>query len=237
MKNLKIFTLGLCLVMAIASCNNTQKGMGIGAGGGAAVGAIVGALIGHNGTGALIGAAVGGAVGTGAGYLIGKHMDKVAAEAIQIQNAKVEKVKDANGLDAVKVSFDSGLLFQTGKSDLNATVKSNLNQLAGVLGQNKDCDVAIYGHTDNTGFGKKYTAEENAAKNQALSEERANSVKAYLKQCGVQDAQVKSTQGFGQTQPVADNSTDEGRQLNRRVEVYLYASAGMIKSAEAGTLK
>lgn len=236
MKKFKIFTLGMCLVMAIASCNNTQKGMGIGAGGGAALGAIVGALIGQNGTGALIGAAIGGAVGTGAGYLIGKHMDKVAAEAAQIQNAKVETVKDANGLEAVKVSFDSGILFQTGKSDLNTTVKNNLNQLAGVLSKNSDCDVAIYGHTDNTGFGKKYTAEENAAKNQVLSEQRANSVKAYLNQCGISDTQVKYAKGLGQTQPVATNDTDEGKQQNRRVEVYLYASEKMIKNAEAGKL-
>ena len=236
MKHLKIFTLAMCFAVAIASCTNTQKGLGIGAGGGAALGAAVGALIGHNGTGALIGAAIGGAVGTGAGYLIGKHMDKVKLEAMKIKNAKVETVKDANGLDAIKVCFDSGLLFQTGKSDLNTAVKSNLNELATVLGKNKDCDVAIYGHTDNTGFGKNYTAEENAAKNQVLSEQRAVSVKSYLQQCGVNMAQVKATQGLGQTQPVVSNDTEAGRQQNRRVEVYLYASAEMVKAAEAGKL-
>ena len=235
MKKLKSISLGLCLALIVAGCNNTQKGLGIGAGGGAALGAIVGGLI-NGGKGALIGAAIGGAVGAGAGTLIGKHMDKVAAEAAQIPDTKVETVKDANGLDAVKVSFDSGILFQTGKYDLNQTSKSNLSQFANVLKNNTDCDVAIYGHTDNTGFGKKYTAEENAQKNLALSEQRAQSVNSYLKQCGVTATQIKSTQGFGQTQPVASNDTNEGKQQNRRVEVYLYASQQMINAAEAGTL-
>lgn len=236
MKKFKIGIFGLCLALVFAGCNNTQKGTAIGAGGGAALGALVGGLFGGSGSSALIGAAIGGAVGTGTGYLIGKKMDKVKAEAAAVENAKVESVKDANGLDAVKLSFDSGLMFASGKSTLNANVKNNLTELASVLNKNTDCDVAIYGHTDNTGFGAKYTAEQNAAKNQTLSEERANSVLAYLQQCGVNAKQVKYCKGYGQTQPIADNTTAAGRQQNRRVEVYLYASENMIKQAEAGKL-
>lgn len=232
MKHLKIFALGMCLAVAFASCNNLQKGSAIGAGGGALLGTLIGAWAGNT----ALGAAIGTAVGAGAGALIGNHMDKVAKEAAQIKNAKVEKLKDANGLDAVKVSFDSGILFATGKYDLNATVKNNLTQFAGVLTRNNDCDVAIYGHTDNSGFGKQYTEEQNAEKNMILSQERAESVKAFLKQCGVTDDQVKYTKGFGQTAPVASNETAEGKQQNRRVEVYLYASEKMINEANAGTL-
>lgn len=236
MKKFKFGIFGLCFALLIAGCNNTQKGTAIGAGGGAALGALVGGLFGGSGSSALIGAAIGGAVGTGTGYLIGKKMDKVKEEAAAVENAKVESVKDANGLDAVKLSFDSGLMFASGKSTLNANVKNNLTELASVLNKNTDCDVAIYGHTDNTGFAK-CTAEQSAAKNQTLSEERANSVSTYLLQAGVNAKQIKYCKGFGQTQPVADNSTAEGKQQNRRVEVYLYASENMIKQAEAGTLK
>lgn len=230
----KLFTLGLCALL-VFGCTKTQQGAAIGAGSGAALGALVGALVG-GGKGAAIGAAIGGAVGTGAGALIGKHMDKVAAEAAQVKNASVEKVKDANGLDAVKVSFDSGILFKTGKYDLNETVKKNLNDFANVLTRNGDCDVQIFGHTDNTGFGAKYTAEQNAEKNRVLSEQRAQSVENYLMSVGVPKAQIKAIHGLGQTQPVGDNTTELGRQQNRRVEVYMYASESMIKAAEAGTL-
>ena len=65
----------------------------------------------------------------------------------------------------------------------------------------------------------------------------ANSVNNYLKSCGVQSKQIKSVEGQGSTNPVADNSTAAGRQQNRRVEVYMYASKEMIEKAEAGTLQ
>ena len=102
----KIISLVLCVGMLFA-CNNTQKGAGIGAGGGALLGGIIGAIAGNT----MIGAAVGGAVGAGAGAIIGKKMDKAKAEAEAIQNAQVEEVTDANGLEAVKMTFDSGILF------------------------------------------------------------------------------------------------------------------------------
>ena len=102
---LKIFSLALCLGMVLAGCNNMQKGAGIGAVGGAVLGGIVGKIAGNT----VVGAAVGGAVGAGAGALIGKHMDKVKAEAEAVRNAEVQEVTDANGLQAVKLTFDSGI--------------------------------------------------------------------------------------------------------------------------------
>lgn len=232
MKKFKIFTFGLCLAMVFAGCNNLQKGAGIGAAGGAALGTLIGAWAGNTALGAVLGTAV----GTGAGALIGKHMDKVAAEAAAIKNAQVEKVQDSNGLDAVKVSFDSGLLFKTGKSDLNVVIKNDLSQFAQMLNRNSNCDVAIYGHTDNTGFSGK-SAEQSKELNLILSQDRAESVKSYLMQCGVNPSQITAVKGFGQTAPIADNSTADGRQKNRRVEVYLYASKAMVNSANAGTLQ
>ena len=129
---------------------------------------------------------------------------KKAAE--QVQNAQVQTVQDANGLEAVKVTFDSGILFATGKADLSQGAKNSLVQFAKVLNENKDCDVAIYGHTDSTGSD---------AVNQPLSVNRANSVSNYLKSCGVSAAQIKSVEGQGSSNPVADNGTAEGRKQNR----------------------
>lgn len=224
MRNLKVISMALCLVLIVSACNNTQKGAAIGAGGGALLGALVGKLAGNT----AIGAAVGTAVGTGAGVLIGKKMDKVKAEAEAVQNAQVQEVTDANGLQAVKVTFDSGILFATNKADLNSAAKTSLTNFANVLKNNTGCDVAIYGHTDSTGSD---------AINNPLSVSRANSVSNYLKSCGVSGSQIKAVEGQGSTNPVADNSTSAGRAQNRRVEVYMYASHEMIKAAEAGTLQ
>ena len=207
--------------------SNTGKGALIGAGGGAALGAIVGALAGNT----AIGAAVGGAVGAGAGAIIGKKMDKAKKEAEAIQNAQVEEVTDANGLEAVKMTFDSGILFATGKSDLTTASKTSLQQLATVLKNNGDCDVAIQGYTDNQGW-KKSTPEQSAQKNLALSLDRATAVSTYLQALSVPASQIKSVDGFGQANPVADNSTKAGQAQNRRVEVYMYASQKMIREAE-----
>jgi outer membrane protein OmpA-like peptidoglycan-associated protein len=224
MKFLKVFSLVLCLTVVFAGCTNTQKGAGIGTGAGALIGALIGNLAGNT----AVGAAIGGAVGAGAGTLIGKKMDKVKAEAQQVKNAQVQEVTDANGLQAVKVTFDSGILFATNKADLSTSAKNSLVKFSQVLKNNADCDVAIYGHTDNTGSD---------AINQPLSVQRAQSVSSYLSSCGIASSQIKSVEGQGSTNPVADNSTEDGRKQNRRVEVYMYASKAMVDAANKGTLQ
>ena len=221
MKSIKCIAAALCAAMVLSGCNvsNTAKGTAIGAGGGAVLGAIIGKIAGNT----AVGAVIGGAVGAGAGAIIGHKMDKAKKEAEAVKNAQVEAIKDANGLDAVKVTFDSGILFATNKADLNAASKSSLQQFANVLKENSDCDVAIIGHTDNTGSD---------AINNPLSVNRATSVSNYLKSLGVSSSQIKSVEGQGSTNPVADNSTAEGRKQNRRVEVYMYASQKMIQEAQ-----
>ena len=205
--------------MVLVGCNvsNTAKGTAIGAGGGAVVGAIIGKMAGNT----AIGAVIGGTVGATTGAIIGKKMDKAKKEAEAVKNAQVETITDANGLEAVKVTFDSGILFATNKADLNATSKASLTQFAEVLKENRDMDIAIIGHTDNTGSD---------AINNPLSKNRAQSVSKFLKSQGVASAQIKTIDGQGSTNPVADNSTAEGRKQNRRVEVYMYASEKMINS-------
>ena len=170
-------------------------------------------------------------MGAGAGAIIGKKMDKAKAEAEAVQNAQVEAVTDANGLEAVKVTFDSGILFTTGSSTLSSTAKTSLFQFANVLKNNADCDVAVQGYTDNAGW-KNSTAEQSQQKNLELSQKRAQSVTNYLLQQGVSSAQIRSTMGFGESNPVADNSTAAGKAQNRRVEVYMYASQKMIQEAQ-----
>ena len=216
MKNLKMMTAGLC-VLAVCSCS-TKTGTGalIGTGAGAALGAIIGKIAGNT------------AVGAGTGAIIGKHMDKVAAEAAKIESAKVEEVTDANGLKAVKATFDSGLLFASSKAVLSTASKNDLAKFATMLKNNSGCQVDVYGHTDSTG---------NEGINQPLSNQRAQSVVDYLVSCGVPRSQFANVVGKSSSQPVADNSTAAGRQANRRVELYLYASKAMIEAANNGTLK
>ena len=229
---MKFMTLGMCLAVLVSCGTATKNGALIGTGAGAALGAIIGKIAGNT----AVGAAIGGAVGAGTGALIGKHMDKVKAQAQAVQNAQVESVTDANGLQAVKVTFDSGILFATGSSTLSASAKSSLAKFAEVLKQNTDCDVAVQGYTDNAGW-KNSTAEQSVQKNLNLSQQRAQAVTNYLNSLGVSNNQIRSTTGFGEANPVADNSTAAGKAQNRRVEVYMYASQAMIQAAEAGTLQ
>lgn len=224
MNKIKGMTLAMGM-LAVVGCS-TKQGTGslIGAGGGAIIGGIIGKIAGNT----AVGAAIGGAVGAGTGAIIGHHMDKVAEQAKAIENAKVETVTDSNGFEAVKVTFDSGILFATNKSDLNVNSKNDLAKFSTVLKNNSDCHVDIYGHTDASG---------NDAINVPLSNKRAESVANYLKECGVSSSQLQKVEGKGSSEPVADNSTTAGKQQNRRVEVYLYASQAMVDAANAGTLK
>ena len=228
MNKIKIATLGLCAAAVVSCGNNTGNGALIGAGSGAVLGAIVGKLAGNT----AVGAAIGTAVGTGAGALIGKHMDKVKAEAeADLNNAKVEEVTDVNGLKAVKITFDSGLLFNTSSSELSAASKTNLNNLAKLMKKYSTCAIDAYGHTDNQGW-RNSTAEQSLQ----LSQQRAESVVNYLKANGVASSQFKNVVGKGSSEPVADNTTQAGMQQNRRVEVFLYASEQMVKEAQQGSL-
>lgn len=239
MKKFKFGVVLMAALVILSGCgaSNATKGGLIGGGSGAAVGALIGNLIGKNTGGTLIGAGIGAAVGTGAGVLIGKKMDKAKAAAEAVENAKVESVTDKNGLEAVKVTFDSGILFTTGSYTLSEVAKGNLNEFANnVLKVYSDCDVAIQGYTDNQGW-KNSTPEQSIQKNLTLSQNRADAVKSYLLGAGATATQIKSSTGFGQENPIADNATKAGQEQNRRVEIYLYASEAMIKAANAGTLQ
>lgn len=224
MKNLKSIVGVSCLATALmfsgCGANNMVKGTGIGTGAGAAVGAGIGKVAGNTGVGAIIGAVVGGV----AGGLIGKQMDKQKKELEQvIPEAKVETV---NNGEAIRVTFDSGILFPTNSSTLNAASKTALTRFAANMKEHPDTDIRIVGHTDNTG---------RAEYNQKLSEKRALSVFNYLVSQGIASGRINSY-GVGLTQPIADNSTVEGRAQNRRVEVFILPNAKMIEEAKSGKL-
>lgn len=233
MTKTKFIAVALSVIMLLPSCGTaTKNGMLIGGGSGAALGALVGKLITKKSGGALVGAGIGAAVGTGVGALIGKKMDKAREAANSVKNAQVEMVKDANGLDCIKVSFDNGILFQTGKANLQAAAQNSLSQFAQkVLNVYTDCDCSIYGFASSDGSDQL---------NLNLSNQRANSVSDYLRNsCGVASSQIKSVRGFGEDPNylVMNQDGSENREASRRVEVYLYASEAMIKAAQNGTLK
>ncbi|MDD6752091.1 MAG: OmpA family protein [Bacteroidales bacterium] len=225
-KTIAILACAMTVLTGCATLNNLAKGSLIGGVGGGAVGAGVGAAIGGD-KGAAIGAAIGTAVGAGAGAIIGNVMDKKAEELAALEAAQVETVEDANGLKAIKVTFDSGILFATNKSNLSAEAKSNLKKFADEMKDLTDTDITIYGHTDNTG---------SAEVNERLSLQRANAVSAELQADGIAKSRI-TTEGKSFTMPVADNSTAEGRAQNRRVEVFISANQNMIAAAENGELK
>lgn len=210
--------------MLLSGCNATNlgKGAAIGGAGGGALGAGVGALIG-GGKGAGIGAAIGAAVGAGAGMLIGKKMDKQAAQLREIENAKVEEATDANGLKAIRVTFEGGILFPTNGTTLSAGAKTDLTQFAQSLIQNPETNVQIFGYTDNTG---------SMAVNQKVSDGRADAVLNFLEHSGVAANRI-SAQGCPMTDYIASNDTPEGRAQNRRVEIFISANEQMIREAEA----
>ncbi|MCI9607090.1 MAG: OmpA family protein [Muribaculaceae bacterium] len=233
MKKVNIFTIGalsLCILASTgcSSFTNTGKGALIGGGGGAAVGAGLGAIIG-GGKGAGIGSAIGAAVGAGAGALIGKRMDKQKAELEKelAQKAEVESVTDQNGLQAIKVTFNGGILFPTNGTTLSSGARTDLTSFASSLLNNPETNVQIFGFTDNTG---------SMAVNERVATGRADAVRNYLLNSGVAASRL-SAEGIPMADYVASNSTPEGRAQNRRVEIYISANQQMIQQAQAGTLQ
>ncbi len=213
-----VSALSISLLFSGCGANNTLKGTGIGAGVGAAIGAGIGKTLGNTGLGAVVGTAIGGA----AGGVIGHKMDKQKKELEQqVPEAKVETV---NNGEAIRVTFDSGILFGVDSSTLSANARSALTRFAQNMNANPDTDIKIVGHTDSTG---------RHAYNMTLSEKRAQSVVNFLRSQNVAATRMISL-GMGPDQPVAENSTAAGRAQNRRVEVFIIPNAKMIMDAKQG---
>ena len=216
----KAIIVSTALVTAVtsgcASLNtNKEKGAVIGAAGGAVAGAAIGKATGSRARGAIIGAAVGGA----AGAIIGHQMDQKAKE-IQGTVAGADVTRVGEGL---VVTFDSGLMFDFDSDVLRTESKKNLDNLASSLNSFGDSKLMLVGHTDDKGAD---------AYNLDLSRRRSASVAAYLESRGVSASRVQLA-GRGETEPIAPNDTEAGRQMNRRVEVAIYASDKMKADAKS----
>ncbi len=223
----KFASILLCGILVMGcGMSNLGKGSLIGSGAGAVLGAGIGYLIGGDGQAAAIGAAVGTAVGGGTGAIIGNQMDKKAKELAELENAQVETVTDVNGLKAIKVTLDNGILFDFNKSTLKKEAKDELEKFAKEMADMPNTNINVYGHTDNVG-----TAEAN----KKVSDQRARAVASYLMKHGIEKDHILA-EGLSYDFPVADNSTAEGRAQNRRVEIYISANEDMIKAAENGDL-
>ena len=201
--------------------NKTTKGGLLGAGGGAVAGALLGGLLG-GGRGTAIGAILGAAAGGTTGVLIGRKMDRQAADLQRdMQNAKVERVGEG-----IKITFDSGILFDTNSATLRPASQADITKMSATLQKYPDTNVLVEGHTDNTGTD---------AINLPLSERRAQAVADATVAQGVSSSRI-TTKGLGSSDSVGDNSTTEGKQANRRVEIAIFANEKMKKAAEKGTL-
>ncbi|MDZ7859166.1 MAG: OmpA family protein [Candidatus Krumholzibacteriota bacterium] len=209
MKKISILLLIVMVLFAVnPGCSWNKKATGglIGAGAGGAVGGAIGHATGNTALGAIIGASVGGA----AGVMIGNEMDKRAEEMrADLEGARIERIGEG-----IKITFDSGLLFDINKSDLQPQAKINIEKLAKILNKYPDTNILVEGDTDNTGKDEY---------NQQLSERRARAVANYLMGLGIPSSRI-SIIGLGETNPIASNSSEYGRQLNRRVEVAVFAN-------------
>jgi outer membrane protein OmpA-like peptidoglycan-associated protein len=213
---LTVFILMVFLLAAVdcASWNKTTRGAVIGGAGGAVVGGVIGHAAGSTLLGAILGAAVGGA----AGAFIGNYMDKQAAEMQRdLEGAEVQRIGEG-----IKITFDSGILFDIDKSDLRPVSQTNLADLAKILNKYPDTNILIEGHTDDTGSDDH---------NMTLSKDRAQAVSLYMATLDVKSARF-STAGYGETQPIVMNDTPEGRQKNRRVDIAVIANDKLKKAAQ-----
>jgi outer membrane protein OmpA-like peptidoglycan-associated protein len=206
------------LLAGCKSMNKTQKGAVIGTAGGAAMGAVIGKAAGNTALGAIIGATVGGVTGA----IIGKKMDKQAEEIEKdVPGAKVERVGEG-----IVVEFSEKILFGFDRADLSSSATRNLDKLSNILVKYPDTDIEIQGHTDNVGT---------EGYNEGLSERRASTVTNYLKSKGIKGSRMKPV-GYGETAPKYENTSEDGRTQNRRVEFLITANEKMKEEAkrEAG---
>ncbi|WP_372744203.1 OmpA family protein [Lutibacter sp.] len=228
-KKITISILSLTVLINLGACsatqnaNNSQKGAVIGAAGGAILGAIIGNNTGKKGSGGELGAVIGGVVGGTAGVLIGKKMDKQAQQIEEeIPGATVERIDDG-----IVVTFDenSGVFFETNKYNINSASDALLTKLANILKEYPDTNVLVVGHTDSSGAD---------AYNMTLSKNRAESVTNFFTSKGLAASRF-TTNWYGEEQPVADNSTPEGRAKNRRVNLAIIPNEKMKEDAKNET--
>lgn len=213
MKIRRIMMSSLCAVslVSLSACvtdpNTGERKVSrtaIGGLGGALGGALLGGLIGGK-TGRIVGAGIGGV----AGGVIGYQKDKQIRELREQTAGTGIDVTETDGGNAILVNLPNGVTFDVDSSTVKPAFGATLDRVAQSLVQYPNSLIDVYGHTDSTGSDTY---------NQALSERRARAVADYLTSRGVGYARIRS-QGFGESQPIASNDTEQGRSANRRVEI------------------
>ena len=206
MKNKKIIA-SCMLALSLVGCTGLEAGNGGyttgGAAGGAALGAIAGQVIGKDTKGTLIGAAVGSLLGMGWGAYRDNQERELKAK---LQGTQAEVRKDGN---ALVINLPGGVTFASDSANITSSFYSALNGIAQSLNNYPETRIQVNGYTDSTGKD---------AHNQELSQRRANTVAQYLIAQGVSSSRIVAN-GFGSSNPIASNSTPDGRLQNRRVEI------------------
>jgi len=203
----------ICSIATLAACTtvNPQTGereayrTGTGAIIGAAAGGVLGRIIGDDTKSTVIGAGVGAIAGTAVGAYMDNQEKKLRED---LAGTGVDVIRDG---DYIQLQMPSSITFDTGQSIIKPAFRPVLDDISNTLSQYESTIVHIAGHTDSVGT---------EASNQRLSENRANSVRSYMITRRVIPERILTT-GYGELMPIADNSTEYGRQQNRRVEITL----------------
>ena len=222
----KVVVLCIAIVLITGGCSTIKehKKTAIGTAAGAAVGAGVGAAIG-GGRGAGIGAAVGALAGGAIGYMFEKQEREFKQALADAEGASIKReqrvLEDATSeaarrdIEVLVLTFQGDFWFDFDSAVLKAGAYDEIDRVAAILNRYPETSIRIEGHTDSIG---------NENYNQELSERRAISVKNALVAKGVTESRLQ-TIGFGEAKPIADNNTEGGRQLNRRVEIVIVPPA------------
>jgi len=208
-KTITIVAIVSIFAMSCISSEDPNKRTKQGAAVGAAAGAVLGTIVGHQNDEKGEGAVIGAAAGAGVGALIGRRMDRQQQELEKLEGVEVTRTAD----DQIDIAINNEILFDVDSAQLRPRARTTLEEIAGVFREYPDTNLRVEGHADSTGSD---------AHNQRLSDRRAESVSNYLELKGVSSARVDAI-GFGEGEPRASNSTEEGRQLNRRVEIRIKA--------------
>jgi outer membrane protein OmpA-like peptidoglycan-associated protein len=199
----------LIFTLVLADAAEAQRGLGVAIGGASAL--VSGK---RDADEILAGAGISGVVGAA----IGTYMDRQQERCARIPGTAVQRMGD----DTVLVRFSADVLFDSGSAALDPAGRSALDRMAEVIHDYRKTAVVVQGHTDAAGDSES---------NRELSERRADSVRRYLVNRGIEPERLTAV-GYGETAPVASNGTEPGRRKNRRVDVLLKAKAGSARERE-----
>ncbi len=210
MKKLIIVATMATVMTACTTMDDPNRQTKIGAAVGAAAGAVVGYVVEKDAGGAVVGAAVGAAAGGGIGYYMDnqqKEMEAALAEEQARHDIEVKRLQD----ETLKIDISSEISFDFGSAELKPAFMPTLEKVSEILVRYPKTVIHVVGHTDSVG-SESY--------NMNLSRHRAQSVINYFVLQGISQSRLV-TVGRGETEPRASNDTEAGRQLNRRVEIYV----------------